>query len=374
MEDSIKINVTYTLKDLKEYVYAKSYPGTIGRLYYLMLGFILPILFTIIIFADAVLNKDASLLITLPITIASFAMLSIIVQAPYLLNYFTVKSNFNKSKLLNVPQCFEFEEDKLIIASTNGSFSVYWKDIFKVKELKPCFAIYTSPVKCFLIPRRCISSTNQLEFLRAFLKEKVEKRKLKLKKYSLGKISLDKDIQTYNETAVNTQIVEEELCLLELQFSLTKEELQAVNFRLFYTKSGGILMTAVGILLLISYNIPLFSNGSSSIIRLLLGLFLLVYPPVILYFKTQSGFEKDASLKKFLTYKIYNNFFTVTSEGIEHKILWSDVVKVTELKSAFLIFVTKYIAQVIPKRVFDEDEEKIRTFKSLISQQHISKK
>lgn len=370
MENSIKINVTYTLKDLKAYVYAKSYPGTLGRMYYLILGFIIPILFTAVILAGAVLTGDTSLLITLPLTIISFTIFSLIVQAPFLLNYFTMKSNFNKSKLLNIPQCFEFDEDKLVLSSTNGTFSVLWKDIFKVKELKPCFVIYTSPIKYFLLPRRCINSADQLDLLRNIFKQKIEKRKLKLKKYPLGKISLDKDIQIYNEAAHNAQITEEEPSLLELHFSLTKEELLALNFRLFYTKPAGIIMTAAGILLLIAYIVPLFSNGSSSIIRLLLGLFFTAYPPVILYIKIKKGFEKDAALQKVFTYKIYNDFFIVVSEVNEHKTLWSDVVKVTEITSAFMIFVTKYIAHVIPKRVFEEDEEKIIMFKRILNQQN----
>jgi hypothetical protein len=370
MENSIKINVTYTLKDLKEYAYAKSYPGTLGRMYYLILGFIIPILFITIILAGAVLTRDTSLLITLPLTIISFTIFSLIVQAPFLLNYFTMKSNFNKSKLLNVPQCFQFNEDKLVLSSSSGNFSVLWKDIFKVKELKPCFVIYTSPIKYFLLPRRCINSANQLELLRNMFKQKIEKRKLKLKKYPLGKISLDKDIKIYNEAAQSTQIAEEDQSLLELHFSLTKEELLAVNFRLFYTKPAGIIMTAAGILLLIGYIAPLFSNGSSPIIRLLLGLFFTTYPPAIIYFKIKKGFEKDASLQKSFAYKIYNNFFIVVSEVNEHKILWSDVVKVEELKPAFMIFITKYIAHVIPKRVFEEDEEKIRMFKRILNQQN----
>jgi hypothetical protein len=369
MENSIKINVTYTLKDLKEYVYAKSYPGTIGRMYYLILGFIIPISFTIIILAAAVLTKDASLLMTLPITIISFTIFSLIVQAPFLLNYFTMKSNFNRSKLLNIPQCYELDEDKLVLYSTNGTFSVLWKDIFKVKELKPCFVIYTSPIKYFLMPRRCINSSAQLELLRNIFKQKIEKRKLKLRKYPLGKISIDKDIQIYNEAVQSTQLPEENQPLLELHFSLKKEELLAVNFRLFYTKPAGIIMTAAGILLLIAYIASFFSNGSSSIIRLLLGLFFAAYPPVIIYFKIKKGFEKDAALQKVFTYKLYNDFFIVASEVNEHKILWSDVVKVTEQKSAFMIFVTKYIAHVIPKRVFEEDEEKIRMFKRILNQQ-----
>lgn len=369
MNNSIKINVTYTLKDLKAYVYAKSYPGTLGRIYYLSLGFIFPILFIIAMLAGSILTNDTSLLtILLPPTI-SFAMFSLIVQAPFLLNYFTMKSNFNKSKLLNVPQCFEFEEDKLVLSSSNGTFSVLWKDIFKIKELKPCFVIYTSPVKYFLLPRRCINSANQLELLRNIFKEKIEKRKLKLKKYRLGKISLDKDIEIYNETKQNVQITEEDQSLLQLHFSLTKEELLAVNFRLFYTKPAGIMMTSAGIGLLILYIAPSFSSGNDSIIRLILGLFLLAYPPIIIYTKIKKGFEKDAALQKVFTYKIYNDFFIIVSEVNEHKILWSDVIKVTELKSAFMIFATKYIAYVIPKRVFEENKEKIEMFKRILKQQ-----
>lgn len=365
MQNFIKVNVTYTLKDLKEFAHAKFYPGVIGKMYYIILGFILPISCISIVIADAIINSDRSLLNLLPVTIIPFIVFSFIVQAPFLLHYFTIKSNFKKSKLLNTPQCFEFGENNLVVSSSNGYFSVLWQDIFKVRELKPCFVIYISPLKYFLIPRRCLSSQEQLELLRDILKEKIDKKKLKLKKYPLGKISVDKDIQKYDEAESNVQIAEEEIPLFELNFSLTKEELLAVNFRLFYTRPSGIIMTAAGLLLLVWYIEPLLSNGSSPIIRLFLGLFFTVYPPVILYYRTKKGFEKDASLHKVFTYKFYKNFYVVISEVTEHKVLWSDIVKITEIKTAYLIFVTKYIAHIIPKRVFEDNEEKMRMFKNI---------
>lgn len=365
MQNPIKINVTYTLNDLKEFVFAKSYPGTIGKMYYIILGFILPIAFTAIIIADVILNGDSSHLILIPSTIAAFIIFSLIIQAPFLLQYYAMKNNFKKSTLLNTPQCFELNENNLVMSSRNGSFSVLWEDVFRIRELKPCFILYTSPLKYSLIPRRCFNSQEQLEMFRDILRDKIDKKRLKFKKYPVGKINVDKDIQKYAETITDAQVPEEELPLFELSFSLAKEELLAANFRLYYTKPSGIIMTSLGFILLIGYIVPLLSNGSSTIVRLLVGLFFTVYPPSILYFRTQKGFEKDAALQKVFTYKFYKNFYIIISEVNEHKILWSDVVKTTEVKISFLIFVTKYIAHIIPKRAFEEDEEKIKMFKNI---------
>jgi H+/gluconate symporter-like permease len=94
-----------------------------------------------------------------------------------------------------------------------------------------------------------------------------------IKKYRLGKISLDKNPQIYNEAAQNIQITEEDQSLLQLHFSLTKEELLAVNFRLFYTKPAGIMMTAAGIVAPIAALVPgtnvellVLSTGAGSLI------------------------------------------------------------------------------------------------------------
>lgn len=372
MYNQKRIIVKYTFKDLKAFVFSMAYRGILGKFNYIFSGFILPLLCIVVILSYILIIGEANPLAILP-SIIVIIIFSAFVRLPYYLQYYTLKKSMKKNNFLKDPICYEFEEDKLSISSSKGNSSVLWRNIYKALELKPCFVIYTSPVKYLIIPRRCLADSEQLKLVFDTLTHNIDKKKLKLKHYPLGKVSQaepeDCSFQTIN--AVSNSL--EETPLLHLQVSFTKEEFIAINYKLYYSSPSGIIMTAIGILLIISYIITPISNGSNAYIRLFLGLFFTIFLPVILYFKMAKGFDKDASLKKEYIYSFYEDYYTIQNETTEHKIFWSDLFKAKELKKAFLLYETKYIAHILPKRIFKEDEVKMNILRDRINDMKVNR-
>ncbi len=366
MDNQKKIIVNYTFKDLKAFVFSKTYRGILGKFNYIFFGIIFPLLCIAILLASMLLTRESNSLFMLP-SIITFIFFSAFIHLPFYLQYYTLKNSMKKNKFLKDPVCYEFDEDKLSISSPNGNNSVLWKDIYKVLELKPCFVIYTSPVKHIIIPRRCFTGSEQLKMFFDTLTNNINKKKLKLKHYPLGKVSQAEPEYLSFEAINDASNSLEETPLLQLKLSLTKEEVIAVNFKLYYTSPSGIIMTAMGIMLIISYIATLLSNGSSPFIRLLIGFFLAILIPIMTYFRIGKSFEKDASLQREYTYSFYKDYYIIQSVSTEHKIFWSDLVKAKELKTAFLLFETKYIAHILPKRVFNENEVKMNILRDLIN-------
>ncbi|MFL0268702.1 YcxB family protein [Candidatus Clostridium radicumherbarum] len=366
MDSQKKIIVKYTFKDLKAFVFSITYRGILGKFNYIFSGFILPLLCIVMVLSYIFLIGDNNPLIILP-SIIVIIMFVAFTHLPFYLQYYTLKKSMKKNNFLKDPLCFEFEEDKLIISSSKGNNSVLWKDIYKVLELKPCFVIYTSPVKYFIIPRRCLADSEQLGLVFNTLTHNIDKKKLKLKHYPLEKVSQEEPEYSSFETINDASISLEQTPLLQLQVSFTKEEYIAINYKLYYTSPTVIIMAAIGILLIISYIIAPISNGSNALIRLFIGLFLAIILPIMLYFKLVKSFEKDASFKQEYTYSIYEDCYIIQNESTEHRVLWSDLVKAKELKTAFLLYETEYIAQILPKRIFKEDEVKMNILRDRIN-------
>jgi hypothetical protein len=138
--------------------------------------------------------------------------------------YLTQRYNFQKSKLLSNPQCFEFQDEGIKITSPIANSTIYRSDIFKIKELKPCFIIFISPLKYTLIPRRCFCAQEELILFRHLITQKMDKKKYKLKKYRLGKAAPDNE-QSIPFQPPNSSTVEPEGSpLLKVNIHLTKKE------------------------------------------------------------------------------------------------------------------------------------------------------
>ena len=294
---------------------------------------------------------------------------------PSFMLYLKQSSNFKRSKLLGLLQCFKIFEDRLEICSENGSFSLQWNDIYKVQELKPCIIIQSSPGKMFIIPRRCFCSQEQLELFISTLDSKVDKKKTKLKRYRLRNSMPDYgEIKVYENTSQAAELQNEQgEPIVEIQFLLTKNEYKAINFRLYYTKPTGLIITAIGIILMVSAIRTLSLHQVNSIPPLLIGIIFTFLMPVMLYSNSIKRYEKDVALKKPYIYKFYEDYFIVEHPSGTSKIRFCDLVSVTEINTAFLFYVTTQIAHIIPKRVLEGREYELKTLKDLAQRKGPSK-
>lgn len=417
MQESLSINVRLTLKDLKTFSLARINSGIhIVRL-------ILCILITFMMLTGIVITAlsfdDAELKQITIITAAVILVMSwLFYLLPMLSLYIRMRTSFVKSKLLQVLICYKVFADRLEIWSENERVALQWNEIYAIQEFKPCFAIQSAPGMIFLIPRRCFASQGQLDIFINFLESAGNKKKIKLKKYRLkdsmpdeGKIihqddeAKDRDIGAADgdfadeargvwtggqdietedrDSGTKDQITEiedrdaaapqsaesedeREKPVLEVEYELLKNEYMELNYRLYYTKPGGLIITVFG-LALTALSIRGFLLGTGyPWVPLALGLFLVLYPPLIILTGGNRHYIGNVALRKPRTLKFHNDHFVVVHPAGTSNIKFGDLVKVTETKSAVLLYVTDRLVHIIPKRVFEGREDGLKALRDLL--------
>jgi hypothetical protein len=276
--------------------------------------------------------------------------------------------SFQTSKFLSVPQFVEFHDLGMEMSSLNGNSTLWWRDVYTVQELKPCFVIYRSPEKYFLIPRRCFHNQGEVELLRRLIIEKVDKKKRKLKKYHLGKVEPD-DGQISNPGLVEGLAEDSEAVpLIELNFSLMKNEFLAYNFEHYYTYPTGIILTLAGIAIATPNLINFIKNTNYNSSLLIFGLMLIFLTPVVLYINVSRQFN-DVSLKMRYSFKIYEDYLILNHPAGVNRVRWANLVKGIEHRSAILLYITPYLAYIIPKRIFAGNEAGLEKLRQLMKTQ-----
>jgi hypothetical protein len=91
----------------------------------------------------------------------------------YKLNKTMLKDEFTKKV-----QRYKISEDNISISSSSGETLIDWNELYKVVELKSCFAIYLSKIQIFVIPMRVFEDKLQIAVLRRILHNKLPAEKL----------------------------------------------------------------------------------------------------------------------------------------------------------------------------------------------------
>ncbi|MFZ5987947.1 MAG: YcxB family protein [Bacillota bacterium] len=366
MGEDNKILIKYTLKDIRAMSFARSYSGIFNKILLFWLGFLILVCIAFVPIIVVASAEDPEFLFILPLLALAILFFSGIFLLPGTMAYLIQRNNYKKSKLLGELQCYEFNEEAVRISSSSGSFSLIWNDIFKVQELKPGFLIYSSPVKVFIIPRRCFTSQEQLDKFRSVLSSRVDKKKLKLKRYHIGKNSPDFGEVLYTDPVEKTCEHHEDDLLLELNFSLIRKDILSTNFKLYYTSPGGLIITGIGVLSLYGYVRCLLTLGYNLFPILPLGVLFTFFVPFLIYINSSKQFKEDTALQKSFTYKFYNDEYIVEHPSGINRIRWSDLVKAKETKTAFLLYISTQMIHVIPKRVFEQNKEGLNTLGKVI--------
>jgi hypothetical protein len=97
-----------------------------------------------------------------------------------LLVYYNVKKIFESDKLIQEEQSYEFDEGGFTIYASYGNSWIDWEKIFRATVDKKYVSFFTSRVKAFLLPRKYFTSEEQAKAVINLIKEKIEKKKLKI--------------------------------------------------------------------------------------------------------------------------------------------------------------------------------------------------
>lgn len=370
MQEKLGINVKYTLKDLREYSFAKERSGIQKAMFIFRIVFAIMLTLGIAaVIPDFVNGVENGIYIVIVTIVLLLFICSFDLLGPFLV-YLRLRDSFKKSKLLGILQCYRFFDDRLEIISETGSFTLWWRDVYSIRELRPCFVIQPSPGKIHLVPRRCFESQEQLDLFMNIIESGVGKRKIKLKGYKLKNSSPDHgEIKTSECTDQTAEIKNEQgEPILEVQCSILRDEYVGLNFRLYYTKPAGLLVTAIGVLFIYSSIRNLSFNPMSSFVALALGVTFIFFIPLKLYFSIIKRYENDAAIRKPYIIEFYDEYFVVGHPDGANKILYSDLVRVIEKKTAIMLFVTINTAHIVPKRAFEGREDELKALRDLLRQ------
>lgn len=376
MNTDIKIYIKYTLKDFRDFCFARTYGGIIRKI--LLVPFLLFFILMLICIPAGILlllSEPDKLILFVPLVFMVIFVFFVIELLPFLISYMFYRNNYKKSKTFQNLQCIEVSKDKFMISSIEGSTLLLWDEIYKIQELRPCFLIFSASTKATILPKRCFVSQEQLDEFRNVLKNSIQKNKLKLKNYKLkhsfpdyGEIELETEKLVITEDFEDDQQEKPEF---ELDVLLEKKDLLIFNFLFFYSKPVGIVFTLFGIYLLITNlmcikNIEYFS--SFNIFLLISGIFFVFILPLMLFIRSSRAYENDPIIKKPIKYKIYKEHYIVKNSSSVTKIRWSELVKVVETKYGFFLYITTQLVHMIPKRCFISKEDDLLKIKEILKE------
>ncbi len=120
-----------------------------------------------------------------------------------------------------------------------------------------------------------------------------------------------------------------------------------------------LLITVVGIVYLEFGLAHILNYGLS-------GLLVLLMPYVAVKLKSRRGFDSNKMMQEQIIYEFTSDTIIMTGATFKSEMEWSKVHKVKELKDWFLIYQSKHLMNIIPKKDLDE---KVPEFINLITSQ-----
>lgn len=148
---------------------------------------------------------------------------------------------------------------------------------------------------------------------------------------------------------------------------ITFKEYVRLMFILTYRKPLTAFVTFLGVYSLAA--IVLFYSGydsyfnEPSMIQIMLMIVLLVLIPFSVYYNAKKLFASQARIQEEIIYEFTDDKIKLTGESFNVEQTWEKTYKVVELKSWVLIYQSKLVANIIPKKAFDD---KLEEFRSLV--------
>lgn len=368
MGGSVKINIKYTLKDIRDFCLTKVYGSVFRKIFLAIMALVLfAVVFCMLAFC-IFFSSDTELISVFSLCFIVYLLIfSLFTLSPFFTSYLIMRNNYKKGKAWRIFSTVEFSKEEICISDARGEVSHSWNEIYKVQELRPCFLIYLSFAKYYIIPKRCLASQAQLEELRSILQSSVQKNKLKLKNYKLKNSSPD-FAEEMDATA--TGLIEEdcdENPELVLECSLDKRDLLYINFLAFYTRPMGIGLSLIGAFVICGCLMYVRKIAYPDLYCILAGLAFLVFIPVMLFINSYRVFNTDTAIKKISKLRVYREYYKIDHPSGKVKVKWADLVKIKETKYHFLLYVSPQFMHVIPKRVFEGRENDLQKLKDILN-------
>ena len=146
---------------------------------------------------------------------------------------------------------------------------------------------------------------------------------------------------------------------IKLSVNLTAKEM--FNFMMKHTYSSmsgyiGLILSACALVGFVMTVANPQVNLAYKIVLLITALLFTVIQPLTLYKKSKKQIEQNENINKPMEYKFTDALIQISQaeEHVEYE--WNQVIKVNSSKLCIFLYVSKYRAFIIPRRVFEGDE------------------
>ena len=150
-----------------------------------------------------------------------------------------------------------------------------------------------------------------------------------------------------------------------LTTKLSLEDYIKINYHLLYRKWAVRFMTGIGFFMVLSLLFTFDSYIEFPWLQLLLGLFFIIGQPILVYIYARKNYNTNKRISESISYTFDKDTIQITGESFDSKFTWDKIYRVTESKNWILIWQNPQVANVVPKRDFQEEE--LQAFKNMVS-------
>lgn len=146
---------------------------------------------------------------------------------------------------------------------------------------------------------------------------------------------------------------------MQITTTQTEAEFARNSLRVFYNQLAGKVTVLLGFWMLGWFVYQLFNRAPDAgfpVLPALVGLAMLFLVPALVYRRARAAYAATPSLREPVTYIFKPEFIGFLGHDYDGKVSWDKVHSVTEKEDAVIIFVTKQLANTIPKRNFSPAE------------------
>jgi len=133
---------------------------------------------------------------------------------------------------------------------------------------------------------------------------------------------------------------------VELKTKITSKVLFNYMLHHNYTSFAGIFGTVVGILLLVAF----FKEPTIGILYLFMGLIVLTFMPIEMWFRAKRQVKKNPSLCEPFHYILSDEGIEVSQGEHSEKLEWSVFYKASNVAGAIVVYITPQRAYIFPKQ------------------------
>ena len=160
---------------------------------------------------------------------------------------------------------------------------------------------------------------------------------------------------------------------IRIESKLSLKEYIRLMYRLTYRKPMVIIISLIGFFMLILsalYFLGLYrSTDQPPYSQLAAGLFVSLVLPFSVYRAAKRQFNSNERLKELIVYEFNPEHIQITGESFRSELTWSKTHKIIEISDWIIIYQSKLVANVIPRRCFEPHQLDI--FRNLVKSTNV---